>query len=193
MEKFLIEVSARHVHLNSDAVDVLFGKAYNLKLKKSLSQKGQYLCEEKVAVVGSRAQFAAVSVLGPVRENVQVELSKTDARSIGVDAPIRESGDLKGSGSCKLVGPKGEIYLKEGVIVSKRHIHVNNEGAKLLNVKDKDVVCVNICSKDRSAILKDVVVRVSDDFTLSMHIDTDEANAINFSGEKGEVIKVWLY
>ncbi len=190
MEKFLIEVSARHVHLNSDAVNVLFGKDYNLKAKRNLSQKGQYLCEEKVTVIGPKAKFDGVSVVGPVRKNSQVELSKTDARKVGIDAPIRESGDLKGSGSCKIVGPKGEVNLEEGVIVAKRHLHADNKDAELLNVKDGDIVCVNICSKDRSAILKDVVVRVSDNFTLSMHIDVDESNAINFSGEKGEIIKV---
>ena len=117
------------------------------------------------------------SILGPVRPETQVELSLTDARSIGVDAPIRESGDIAGSGACKLVGPAGEVELKEGVIAAKRHIHATPEDAEKLGVKDKDVVSVKIDTEGRSLVFGDVVVRVSPKYALAMHIDTDESNA----------------
>lgn len=180
-EEILVEVSARHVHLNREAVEILFGKGYELKFKKDLSQKGQFVCEEKVCVVGEKASFKKVSVLGPERKNVQVEISKTDARTIGVDAPIKESGELKNAASCKLVGPEGELELKNAVIVAKRHIHASNEDALKLGVKNGDIVLVEVLTKERGLIFKDVVVRVSNEFNLAMHIDTDEANAANVS------------
>lgn len=188
-EKFMVEVSARHVHLNKEAVKLLFGEGYSLKVKKNLSQKGQYVCEEKVAVVGLKGSFKAVSVLGPERDYVQVEISKTDARTIGVDAPICESGNLNGSGKCKLIGPKGELELKQGVIVAKRHIHASKEEALKLGAKNGEIVSVLISSKERSLVFNDVVVRVSDEYSLAMHIDTDEANAANVAGDtKGELV-----
>ena len=191
MKRFLVEVSARHIHLNREAVEILFGKGYELKVKKYLSQKGQFVCFEKIAVQGERGRFEAVSVLGPERDFVQVELSKTDARNIGVVAPIRESGDLYESGGCKLVGPKAEIVLEKGVIVAKRHIHANLEDAKELGVKDKDIVCVNVISEERGLIFKDVLVRVSKDFNLAMHIDTDEANAANVAANcEAEIVNL---
>ena len=178
-DEILVEVSARHVHLNREAVEILFGEGYELTFKKKLSQKGQFVCEEKVAVVGEKSSFKKVSVLGPERKNVQVEISKTDARTIGVEAPIKESGDLNGAAACKLIGPKGEMELKNGVIVAKRHIHASNEDALKLGVKNGDNVSVEVLTKERSLIFKDVIVRVSNEFTLAMHIDTDEANAAN--------------
>lgn len=182
MKEFLVEVSARHVHLNRSAVEILFGEGYQLKFKKELSQKGQFVCFEKVVVQGEKGSFESVSILGPERDFVQVELSKTDARKIGVVAPIRESGDLNESGGCKLIGPKAELILKSGVIVAKRHIHANLEDAKELGVKDREIVCVDVMSEERRLVFKDVVVRVSKDFSLAMHIDTDEANAANVGG-----------
>ena len=176
-KEVLVETSARHVHVSREALDVLFGEGYELTHKKDLSQPGQYACEERVAVVGSKSSFPAVSILGPVRPATQVELSLTDARSIGVNAPIRESGDTAESGCCKLVGPKGEVELKDGVIVAKRHIHMTTADAAELQVADKDVVNVKIESEGRSLVFGDVVVRVNDNFGLAMHIDTDEANA----------------
>ncbi|MEG2081179.1 MAG: PduL/EutD family phosphate acyltransferase, partial [Oscillospiraceae bacterium] len=131
MEKtVLIETSARHVHVSDEALKILFGEGYELTKKKDLSQPGQFACEERVAVVGSKGSFPAVSILGPVRPDTQVELSASDARSIGVSAPVRESGDIEGSGACKIVGPKGEIDIDRGVIVAKRHIHMTPEDAK---------------------------------------------------------------
>lgn len=191
MKSFLVEVSARHIHLNEDAVEILFGKGYILTVRKNLSQIGQYVCNERVSIVGPKGELKNVSVLGPEREQVQVEISKTDARSINIPAPIRESGDLKGTPGCILVGPNGRLNLKEGVIVAKRHIHANLDDARELGVKDGDLVFVDIPSKDRSLIFKDVVVRVKKDYVLAMHIDTDEANAASLDSEdRGRIIRI---
>ncbi len=186
---FIVETSARHVHVSQEDLEVLFGKGYELTKKKDLSQPGQYACNEKVTIVGSKKEMAA-SILGPVRPASQVEISLTDARSIGVDAPVRESGDVAGSGACKLVGPCGEVELKEGVIAAKRHIHATPEDAEKLGVKDKDVVSVKIDTDGRSLVFGDVVVRVSPKFALAMHIDTDESNAAGCGREVyGEIVK----
>ena len=179
MEKtVMVETSARHVHVTEETLEILFGKGYQLTKKKDLSQPGQFACEERVQVLGPKNSFPAVSILGPTRPADQVELSASDARSIGVAAPVRESGDIAGSGACKLVGPKGEVELKEGVIVAKRHIHMTPEDAENYGVKDKQVVSVKIDSPERSLVFGDVVVRVSPKFKLAMHIDTDESNAV---------------
>ena len=179
MEKtVMVETSARHVHVTEETLEILFGKGYQLTKKKDLSQPGQFACEERVQVIGPKNSFPAVSILGPTRPADQVELSASDARSIGVAAPVRESGDIAGSGACKLVGPKGEVELKEGVIVAKRHIHMTPEDAENYGVKDKQVVSVKIDSPERSLVFGDVVVRVSPKFKLAMHIDTDESNAV---------------
>lgn len=179
MEKtVMVETSARHVHVTEETLEILFGKGYQLTKKKDLSQPGQFACEERVQVIGPKNSFPAVSILGPTRPADQVELSASDARSIGVAAPVRESGDLAGSGACKLVGPKGEVELKEGVIIAKRHIHMTPEDAENYGVKDKQVVSVKIDSPERSLVFGDVVVRVSPKFKLAMHIDTDESNAV---------------
>ncbi len=179
MEKtVLVETSARHVHVTQEALEILFGEGYELTKKKDLSQPGQFACEERVQVIGEKSSFPAVSILGPVRPACQVEISASDARSIGVKAPVRESGDIAGSGACKLVGPKGEVELKEGVIVAKRHIHMTPEDAEKYGLEDKQIVSVEIKSDERSLIFGDTVVRVSPKFSLAMHIDTDEANAV---------------
>lgn len=179
MEKtVMVETSARHVHVTEETLEILFGKGYQLTKKKDLSQPGQFACEERVQVIGPKNSFPAVSILGPTRPADQVELSASDARSIGVAAPVRESGDIASSGACKLVGPKGEVELKEVVIVAKRHIHMTPEDAENYGVKDKQVVSVKIDSPERSLVFGDVVVRVSPKFKLAMHIDTDESNAV---------------
>jgi len=177
MKEILVETSARHIHLSKEAVEVLFGAGYELTKKKDLSQPGQYACAEKLEVVGPKGKLKA-SILGPTRNASQVELSLTDARSIGVSAPIRESGDIAGSAGCKLVNPENgaELELTEGVIAAKRHIHITPELAKEYGVEDKQIVSVKINS-ERTAVLGDVVIRVSDKFAPAMHIDTDEANA----------------
>ena len=186
----LVETSARHIHLSQEDLEILFGKGYELTKKKDLSQPGQYACAERVDVVGPKKTLPGVSILGPVRPATQVELSLTDARSIGVVAPIRESGDIAGTGACKLVGPCGEVEIAEGVIAAKRHIHMTTADAAEFGLEDKQIVSVKIASEGRETIFGDVVVRVSDKFALAMHIDTDESNAAGVApGAMGEVIK----
>lgn len=182
-----VEISARHLHLSQADLETLFGKGYQLTPKKDLSQPGQYACEERVTVVGPKKELKGVSVLGPVRKETQVEISLTDARSIGVKAPIRESGDIAGSAGCKLVGPAGEVELTEGVIAAKRHIHMTCADAENYGLVDKQIVSVKLDTDERSVVLGDVVVRVSDSYKLAMHLDTDEGNAAavacNMDGE----------
>ncbi len=185
----LIETSARHVHVSRRVLDILFGEGYELTVKKDLSQPGQFACEERVQVIGPKSSFPAVSILGPVRPETQVELSAGDARSIGVKAPIRESGDLEGSAGCRLVGPKGEVEIKDGVIIAKRHIHMTPEDAEKYGLEDKQVVSVKVDTAERSLIFGDVVVRVSPKYALAMHIDTDESNAAGCtSGLMGDIL-----
>ena len=191
--EFIVETSARHVHLTAEAIKTLFGKD-ELTYKKELSQPGQFACEERVTLVGEKkgvpTQIKNVIVLGPARKANQVELSFTDARTLGVDAPVRESGDVAGSAPCKIVGPCGEIEIAEGVIIAKRHIHMTPADAQAFGVADKDVVSVAIDSADRKTVFGDVVVRVSPSFALAMHIDTDEANAACAFGKiNGTIVK----
>lgn len=189
-KKFIVETSARHLHVTQEDLEALFGKGFSLSNKKDLSQPGQFATNEKVTVVGPRGQLT-MSILGPVRPETQIEVSLSDARTLGVSAPIRESGDTKGSAPCKLVGPCGEVALAQGVIVAKRHIHMTPADAENLAVKDKDIVWVKIETADRKTVFGDVVVRVSDKFALAMHLDTDEANAAACSGEVyGEIINL---
>ena len=186
----LVETSARHAHVTREVLDILFGEGYELTVKKMLSQPGQYASAERIDVVGPKKTLSGVSILGPIRPETQVELSMTDARSIGVAAPVRESGQIDGSGACKLVGPKGEVEIAEGVIVAKRHIHMTKADAAEFGVQDKQIVSVKVNSDGRSLIFGDVVVRVSDSYALAMHIDTDESNAAGMApGTMGEVIK----
>ena len=190
MKQFIVETSARHVHVTQKDLETLFGEGYELHVKKMLSQPGQYASEERVDVVGPKKTLSGVSILGPVRKATQVELSLTDARSIGVTAPIRESGDIAGSGACKLVGPKGEVVLEKGVIAAKRHIHMTPADAEAFGCKDKDIVSVKIDSDGRALTFGDVVVRVSDSYALAMHIDTDESNAAACGRNvMGEIVK----
>ena len=186
----LVETSARHVHVTQEVLETLFGKGFALTKKKDLSQPGQFASNERVDVVGPKKTLSGVSILGSVRPETQVELSLTDARSIGVTAPVRESGDIAGSGACKLVGPCGEVELTEGVIAAKRHIHMTTADAAAMGLSDKQVVSVKIPSDGRELTFGDVVVRVSDKYALAMHIDTDESNAAGVApGTMGEIIK----
>ncbi len=185
----LVETSARHVHLSREHVEILFGAGHELTKKKDLSQPGQFACEERVTVKGAKKELAGVSVLGPERPATQVELSLTDARSIGVSAPVRESGDIAGTGECTLVGPCGEVTISEGVIAAKRHIHLDTDTAEKFGLADKQIVKVKIDSDGRSNIFGDVVVRVSPKFAPAMHLDTDESNAAGcVPGMMGEII-----
>ena len=187
----LIETSARHVHVTQETLEALFGAGAQLTKKKDLSQPGQFASEQRVTVVGPKKELANVSILGPVRSADQVELSATDARSIGLGIDIRESGDIAGTPGCTLRGPAGEVTIKEGVIVAKRHIHLTPADAEEMGVKDKDVVWVRLDTDGRKAILGDVVCRVSDSYALAMHIDTDESNAVSAPRELyGEIVTV---
>ena len=174
---FMIETSARHIHLTQETVEKLFGKGYELTVRKPLSYPGQYACNERLTIVGPKKEMANVSILGPVRKADQVEVSATDARTLGIDAPIRESGDVKGSGACKLIGPKGELDLTEGVIIAKRHLHILEDEAKELGIKNGDIIKVACGGEGRKLIFDDVVVRVNVDGATTMHIDTDESQA----------------
>ena len=188
---FIVETSARHVHVTAETLAVLFGEGHELTKKKDLSQPGQFACEERIDVVGPKKTLTGVSILGPVRPEDQVELSATDARSIGIAAPVRESGDLDGTPGCKLVGPCGEVEIKQGVIVAKRHIHMTPADAEAFGVEDKQIVWVKVTTPERSAILGDVIVRVSDKYALAMHIDTDESNAVLGSRDQvGEIVTI---
>lgn len=190
-KNFIVETSARHIHVTQEHLEILFGKGHELTKKKDLSQPGQFACEERVTIVGPKKELAGVSILGPVRPETQVELSATDARSIGIAAPIKESGDIAGSGACKIVGPEGEIEINEGVIVAKRHIHLTPADAEELGVTDKQVVWVKVETPERSAVLGDVVCRVSPSYARAMHIDTDESNAIGAPRELyGEIVEI---
>ena len=189
--KILVETSARHVHVTQETLEILFGKGHELSVRKMLSQPGQYASTDKVTVLGYNKKdpngprpSAALSILGPVRKANQVELSFTDARSLGISAPVRESGDIAGSGRCTLKCPAGEVDLEEGVIIAKRHIHMTPEDAEAFGVENGDVVAVHVKGQGgRETIFGDTVVRVSPSFALAMHIDTDECNAAAAFGE----------
>ena len=188
-KKVLVETSARHIHLTAEAVEILYGKGAELTVKKMLSQPGQFASgNDKITLVGPKGTLA-VSVLGPVRKTNQVELSYTDARTLGLkDVPVRESGDLAGTPGLKMVGPAGEIELDEGVIIAKRHVHLHTKDAEAFGVKDKQIVSVKLDTA-RPVIFEDVVCRVSDSYALAMHIDTDECNAAGaFGTVYGEIL-----
>lgn len=187
--KILVETSARHVHLTDEAVEKLFGAGAKLTVKKMLSQPDQFASEQRVTVVGPKKSIEGVSILGPTRSANQVEVSLTDARTLGITAPVRESGNVAGSAPCKIVGPAGEIEISEGVIAAMRHVHMTPADAEKFGVKDKQIVKVKF-DTERAGILDDVVVRVSDKYATAMHIDTDESNALcAFGTVYGEIIK----
>lgn len=185
----LVETSARHVHLTQADIETLFGAGHTLTVKKMLSQPGQFACEERVDVVGPKNTIKNVSVLGPARKASQVEVSLTDARTLGISVPVRESGDLAGSAPVKLVGPAGEVELKEGAIAAQRHIHLTPETAEKMGLKDKEIVLTKL-DTPRALIFDEVVIRVSPTFADAMHIDTDESNAAcAFGSFYAEIIK----
>lgn len=190
--KIPIETSARHIHICKSDFEKLFGEGAELTVKKELSQPGQYLSEQRLTVKGPRGTFENVSILGPFRKETQVEISLTDSRKLGVPGVIRQSGDTANTPGCTLIGECGSIDLDKGVIVAKRHIHMTPEEALHMNVEDNDNVCIITKSYERAMIFADVVVRVHKDFRLSMHVDTDEANA--FSGDEnpyGVIVKLF--
>ena len=184
-----VGVSARHIHLTQEHVEVLFGEGYKLTKKKEL-MGGQYACNETVTVVGLKLRaIENVRVLGPVRKASQLEISATDAMKLGVAAPIRESGNVAGSAPVAVVGPKGVIYLQEGCIIAMRHIHMSPADAAAAGVRDGDIVSVK-ADNERGTVFNQVKIRVNESFTLEMHIDTDEANASKIkTGDKVTIIK----
>jgi len=174
--KVPIGISARHVHVSQADLDVLYGEGYQLTVKKDLLQQGQFASNELVDVVTEKGSFPNVRILGPVRKETQVEISLSDAMKLKLNAPVRDSGDLKGSPGVTLVGPKGKVELKEGVIAAGRHIHMSLTDADAFGVKDKDIVKVR-CGGERGLVFENVLIRVHETFRLEMHIDTDEANS----------------
>jgi len=184
----IINVSARHVHLSPAHLEALFGPGYQLTVKKELMQPGQFAAEETVAVIGPKGSFPKVRVLGPVRGSSQVEISATDARTLGVPAVVRLSGNIAGTPGIILEGPRGRVELSEGVIVAARHIHMTPADAEKYGVTDKQVVRVKT-NGGRPLTFDDVIVRVRGDMALEMHIDTDEANAAGLKdGDIGEIL-----
>ena len=184
-----VAISARHIHLTDEAVETLFGKGHELTPRNDLSQPGQFACEEVLDVVGPKRTLERVRVLGPTRSKNQVEVSRTDEFFLGIDAPVRDSGDVAGSAGITLVGPKGKLLLEEGVICARRHIHMAPEDAEAYGVKDRDVVEVAIDSDGRDLVFGDVLIRVSPKFRLEMHLDTDEANAAELNrGAEGMLV-----
>ena len=188
-EKILIEVSARHVHVTTEDLETLFGKGYQLTPKKDLSQPGQYAAAERVDLVGPRSTLKNVSILGPVRSASQVEVSMSDARTLGLNPSIRESGNIDGTIGVQLVGPAGTVTLEKGLIVAKRHVHLTPEAAEAQGVVNGQVVEIKVHTDDRSMTFGDVVIRVSEKFAPAMHIDTDEANAAGITSTAwGEIV-----
>ena len=190
--KILVETSARHIHVTKEALEFLCGEGFELTVKKELSQPGQYASTTKFDIVGPKNTIKGVSILGPCRNFNQVEVSATDARTLGAKAPIRESGDIKGSAPIKIVNPENgkELELSEGLIIAKRHVHMSPEDAEFFGVTNGEIVKIKTGGEGRKIIFDDVVIRVSPKFKLAMHIDTDESNAGNCFGEcYGELIK----
>ena len=182
-----VGVSARHVHLTQEHIEQLFGRGYRLTKRKEL-MGGQFAANETVTVVGLKLRaIENVRILGPVRKQSQVEISATDAIRLGVKAPVRESGNLAGSASIAVVGPKGAVYLEEGCIIAKRHIHMTPENAATAGVHDGDIVSVR-ADNERGTTFNEVQIRVDDSFTLEMHLDTDEANAAGI--KTGDTVRI---
>ncbi|WP_068774702.1 phosphate propanoyltransferase [Paenibacillus sp. FJAT-26967] len=188
MKQIPIGISARHIHLSEDHIHILFGEGYELSAMKDLSQPGQFAANETVAAEGPKGRFDKVRILGPARKNSQLEISRTDAFTLGLQPPVRESGNIEGTPGIKVIGPKGEVVLDEGVIVAARHIHFHTEDAKRWGIEDKQRLRVRV-ETDRPVIFEDVIARVSDQFALDMHIDTDEGNAAGLrTGDVGLIV-----
>ena len=182
-----LEASGRHVHVTAQQAQALFG--HGLTPERDLSQPGQYLARERVTVIGPKGEFSKVAVLGPERKEAQVEISLTDGRSLGIQPPVRLSGDVKNSPGCVLRGPAGTVKLEQGVICAKRHIHLTPEEGRRFGVADKQTVKLQTFTS-RPAVFEDVVVRINPDFAGAVHLDYDEANACGFQkGDFGRIIQ----
>lgn len=186
--EILLEGSARHVHVTTADLETLYGAGFALTVKRMLSQPGEFLTDEKLRVEGPKGAIDRVSILGPVRKATQVELSLTDTRVLGINAPVRESGDIEGSAAVRLIGPAGTVELSQGAIVAKRHVHLRPEDAEKIGVENKQIVSVRVPG-ERGMTFHEVVIRVSPNFMPAMHIDFDEVNAAGLTGEVfGEII-----
>jgi putative phosphotransacetylase len=184
-----VGVSSRHIHLKQEHVEALFGVGAELSVLKDLSQPGEFAANETVKVVGPKGEFPTVRVLGPVRKFTQLEISRTDAYTLGVKAPLRSSGNIEGTPGIKIIGPKGELQIEEGVIVAERHIHMTPDDTKRYEVEDGQYVSVK-AEGERSLIFNQVLIRVRETFALDMHIDTDEANASGLkTGDQVQILK----
>jgi len=184
-----VNMSNRHIHVTREHLDILFGKGYELTKTKDLSQPGQFACEEKVDIVGPKNTLKGVRILGPIRPATQVEISMFDARTMGVEGVVRPSGKIDGTPGCIIIGPKGQVEIKEGVIVAARHIHMHPRDGEKFGLKDRDVVKVRV-GDERAVVFENVVVRVHPDFALDMHIDIEEGNAAGIkNGAMGEIIR----
>jgi putative phosphotransacetylase len=191
MSKIMVPVgmSNRHIHLSKEHLEILFGEGFELTKMKDLSQPGQYAANEKVDIVGPKGTLKGVRILGPVRKETQIEISITDGFVLGVNPPVRDSGDLAGSPGAKIIGPKGEVEIDKGIIAAARHIHMHTTDAEKFGVVDKDIVSVKIEGK-RGLTFDNVLVRVHKDYALEMHVDIDEGNAASLkNGSMVEVIK----
>ena len=187
--KVPIGISNRHIHLTQEAVETLFGEGHKLTVKKELIQPTQFAAEEKVDIVGPKTTLKGVRVLGDVRNKIQLEISMTDARTLGMKVPVKESGHHDGTPGCKIVGPCGEVDIEDGVIVALRHLHFDPETAKEAGVKDKEWVSIRL-GDQRAVVFENTLCRVSENYRLECHIDTDEANAAGIgNGEFCEIIK----
>lgn len=183
-----VSISARHLHLQKEHVEMLYGKGYRLTHFKEISQPGQFACNEKVTLQGPKGMIENVRVLGPLRERTQVEIARTDARKLGISPPVRNSGNIDGSAPITLIGPKGSITLDEGCIIADRHIHMTPQDAKDFGVNNKQKVSVHV-EGDKGGMMGQVTIRVNERYALDMHIDTDDANAFNIKGnEKLQII-----
>ena len=188
--KVKVGISNKHLHLSQEHLEILFGKGAELTVKKELGQPGQFAAEETVEIIGPKRSLGQVRVLGPVRKETQVELALTDARGIGIKAPVRESGKLEGTPGCKLVGPCGEIELDHGVIAALRHVHLNPEQAKEAGVEDKEIVMVKVADTERPLVFDNVLIRAGEGHEAEAHFDTDEGNAAQLANDMMvEIIK----
>jgi len=188
MKNVPVGVSARHIHLSQEHIEILFGKGYSLIELKPLSQPGQFAANETVRVEGAKGSFDKVRILGPARGKTQLEISRTDAFQLGIAAPVRESGNIAGTPGIRIIGPAGEVTTEEGVIVAARHIHFHTSDAAKWGIADKQLLRVRV-NGERAIVFENVIARISDQFALDMHIDTDEANAAGVkTGDTAQII-----
>lgn len=190
MEKLVpVNMSNRHIHVSKEHLEILFGKGHELTKMKDLSQPGQFACDEKVDIVGPKSTLKGVRILGPVRPDTQLEISMFDARTMGVEAMVRPSGKIQGTPGCTIIGPSGQVEIKEGVIVAARHIHLHTSDSEKFGLKDRDIIKVRV-GDERSVIFENVMVRVHPEYALDMHIDIEEGNAAGIqNGTMGEIIR----